>query len=350
MRLNQYRLLGRAGLRVSPLCLGTLTFGNPDSPTAADEATSHAMLELYLERGGNFLDTANVYTDGRSESLLGEALAGRRDQVVIASKYTISTRRGDPNASGNHRKCLVQSLEASLRRLKTDYVDLYYVHAWDGLTPLEEVARALDDIVRQGKALHVGISDAPAWVVARLLTLAEGRGWEPPCCIQIEYSLAERTPERELLPMARALGLAVLPWGPLASGLLTGKYNPLEEHERDAREDSQRRASLRRKLGERNFAIAREVQLVAREAGCSPAQVALAWLLARPGVGPVILGARSVAQLEDNLASLQLQLEPAHVERLEAASRIELGFPHDFLATETVRGLLSGGAEVIAGG
>ncbi len=260
--------------------------------------------------------------------------------MVVATKYSFNQRPGDPNAGGNHRKNMVQALEGSLRRLKTDYVDLYWVHAWDGLTPVDELMRALDDVVRAGKALYVGVSDAPAWVVSRANTLADCRGWSPFVALQIEYSLVERTPERDLLPMARALDLAVTPWSPLGGGVLSGKYTG-----KAATPEQGRLASFQigDKLNERNLAIARTVAEVGKEIGHSPSQVALAWLRTRPGVQIPIVGARKLEQFKDNLACLDVALSEEALRRLDEVSRVSLGFPHDFLADPRIRDRLHGG-------
>src|SRR6202162_3279081 len=218
----KYRLLGNSGLRVSEAALGTMTFGE-DWGCGASKDESRNVYDAFREAGGNFIDTANVYTNGTSETLLGEFMRGHRDKVVLATKYTNAAPGDDANAAGNHRKSMVQALEASLKRLKTDYIDLYWLHIWDQITPIEEVMRAFDDLVRQGKILYAGVSDMPAWVVAKANTLADLRGWTPFVGLQIEYSLIERTPERELLPMAADLGLGVTAWSPLAGGVLTGK-------------------------------------------------------------------------------------------------------------------------------
>lgn len=222
--LDTYRLLGRSGLRVSPMALGTMTFGT-DWGWGADDAESRKLFNTYVERGGNFIDTANNYTNGTSERLLGEFARERRDQLAIATKYTCWTRQRDPNSGGNHRKSMIASVESSLKRLQTDYIDLLYLHLWDGTTPVEEILRGLDDLVRSGKVLYVGISDTPAWQVSRMQAMTELRGWAPLIALQVEYSLIERTTERELIPMAREMGLGVLPWAPLAKGVLTGKYS-----------------------------------------------------------------------------------------------------------------------------
>ncbi len=331
----RYNLLGRSGLRVSELGLGTMTFGE-DWGWGASKEESRKIFDAYARAGGNFVDTANRYTDGTSERFVGEFVAPDRDYWVVASKYTLLDREGDPNAAGNHRKNMVQSLESSLRRLGTDYLDLLWLHAWDYMTPVEEIMRGLDDLVRAGKVLYVGISDTPAWIVAQANTLAELRGWTPFSALQIEYSLVERTPERELLPMARALDLAVTPWGILGSGVLTGKYN---------REDppEEGRAKEGRGQDSRMLEIARVVSNVAGEVGCTPSQVAIAWILKQPGVMVPLLGARTVDQLQDNLRGLIIDLDEDHLNRLDEATRVDLGFPHEFLAQDHIRNLTHAG-------
>jgi aryl-alcohol dehydrogenase-like predicted oxidoreductase len=328
--MMRYRLLGRSGLRVSELALGTMTFGEAWG-WGASKDESRRMFETYVEAGGNFVDTASNYTDGESEALVGELVAHDRERIVVATKYTLTSRRDDPNAGGNHRKNLVQTLERSLIRLRTDYVDLLWLHMWDGLTPVDEVMRALDDLVSAGKVLHVGVSDTPAWVVSRSNTLADLRGWSPFVALQLPYSLADRDPERELLPMARALDLAVLAWGTLEGGALTGKY--LEESNEPRRETH---------ASERVNRIAREVVAVADEIGVTPAQVALAWVRAQPWPFIPILGARTEAQLVENLGVLDIVLDAEHLERLGTAGGVDLGFPRAFLEGEHVRGLIFG--------
>jgi aryl-alcohol dehydrogenase-like predicted oxidoreductase len=341
MRRNivRYQLLGRSGLRVSEVALGTMTFGE-EWGWGSPKGECRRIYDAFVEAGGNFIDTANRYTEGTSESFLGEFIAADRERVVLGTKYTLFSRRGDPNASGSHRKNLVQSLEASLRRLRTSYVDVLWVHAWDRMTPTEEVMRALDDVVRAGKALYVGVSDTPAWVVSRAITLAELRGWTPFVGIQVEYSLIQRHVERELLPMARALDLGVTVWGALGGGALTGKYRP----DRSAAGGPARMAdnTKTQRLSERNLAIAEVVKQVAMEVGHSPAQVALAWVRARGDTIIPILGARHLEQFRDNLAALGLELTEAQLAKLDAATRIELGFPHDFLAQDAISELVYG--------
>lgn len=337
-QLNCFRLLGNSGLRVSPLCLGTMTFGT-DWGFGADKAESRKMFDLYIERGGNFIDTANNYTNGTSETFLGEFIGDKREQLVIATKYSLNTRPGDPNAGGNHRKNLIQSVEASLKRLRTDYIDLYWLHCWEFRTPIEEVMRALDDLVRAGKILYLGISDTPAWKIAQANTLAKLSGWTPFIALQTEYSLIERTPEKDLLPMARDFDIAIMPWSPLASGLLTGKHSKSDV-------DSGRGMLVANKLSDRNTTISQAVAKVAQEIDKSPAQVALNWLLQKPGTVIPIIGARTVKQLEDNLGCLDFTLASEQMGYLDLVSQIDLGFPHTFISSDMVKSLISGGTNI----
>ncbi len=354
LSLDSYRLLGRSGLRVSPMALGTMTFGS-DWGWGADKDEARRIFDAYVDRGGNFVDTANQYTNGTAEEFVGEFAGGRRDQLVIATKYTLTTRPGDPNSGGNHRKSMVQSVERSLRRMGTDYLDLLYLHAWDGTTPVEEVMRAMDDLVRAGKVLYAGISDTPAWQVARMQTIADLRGWSPLVALQIEYSLLQRTVERDLIPMGRELGLGVVPWSPLGSGVLTGKYSRTDL---PAADEAPAGASGTRRdvaigngtLTERSLGIADVVGDVAAEVGHSPAQVAIAWTLLNPAVTAPIAGVRTMAQLEDNLRALDVRLTPEQVARLDAASAVELGFPHDFLAMPMTRNVMFGDIQLAARG
>lgn len=338
----RYRLLGPSGLRVSELCLGTMTFGE-DWGWGSSKDESRRIYDAFLAAGGNFIDTANVYTNGTSEKFLGEFMKGHRERIVLATKFTNALTTGDPNAGGNQRKNMFQAVEASLKRLQTDYIDLYWLHIWDQITPIEEVIRALDDLVRQGKILHAGISDAPAWVVSRANTLAEWRGWSPFIALQIEYSLVERTVERELIPMAKALGLGVTAWSPLAGGVLTGKYSKPGGKLVPPSGARYETANEFFTPDERKAAIAGEVSAVAKEVGRSPAQVALAWLRHRDVPAIPILGARRFEQFKDNLACLDLHLDAAQLKRLDEVSRIPLGFPHEFYAKERVRNLVFGG-------
>jgi aryl-alcohol dehydrogenase-like predicted oxidoreductase len=339
----RYKLFGRSGLRVSELCLGCMTFGE-DWGSGAGKDESRRVFEAFAAAGGNFLDTANLYTDGSSERYLGEFVAADRERFVVATKYTLSTRPDDPNAAGMHRKNLVRALEASLRRLGTDYLDLLYVHAWDGLTPIAEVMRALDDQVRLGKVLHVAVSDWPAWAVARANTLAEERGWTPFCGLQLKYSLLERTAERDLLPMAEHLGLAVTTWGSLGGGQLTGKYlGAVSGERRRADAVDTRRSGVDAQVDDRSERITRTLLEVARELGCEPGQAALAW--ARRAGGPLtipVVGARTAAQLEANLGCLEVAPSAAQLDRLDEASRVDLGFPHEFLRKDPIRRYVHG--------
>ncbi|RKG53479.1 aldo/keto reductase [Corallococcus sp. AB011P] len=352
--LAQYHLLGRSGLRVSPLCLGAMTFGT-EWGWGSPKDTAHRMLARYLEAGGNFVDTADGYTGGSSEAIIGDyfAQAGGRDRAVIATKFTVNTWPGDPNAGGNGRKNIRRALEGSLRRLKTDYVDLYWLHAWDGMTPVEEVMRTLDALVREGKVRYIGLSDVPAWYFARAQSLAEQEGWERVAALQLEYSLVERNIEREHIPAALALGASITPWSPLASGLLSGKYT---------REGAQAKGEGRlpsiqgggnpgfeKLFTERNWAIVDVLREVATELDRSPAQVALAWVTRRPGVASTIIGATRMEQLEANLHALDVRIPDALAATLEAVSRPELVHPYHFFEDAFFTGgMFTGGTTVRA--
>ncbi|MCB0166932.1 MAG: aldo/keto reductase [Anaerolineae bacterium] len=331
----RYKLLGKSGLRVSEMALGTMTFGETWGWGASKEE-SQKIFDGYAEAGGNFIDTANRYTEGTSEQYVGDFIAADRDHFVLSTKYTLFDRQNDPNASGNHRKNMVRSLEASLKRLKTDYIDVFWVHAWDFITPVEEVMQGLDNLVRAGKVLYVGISDTPAWVVAQANTLAALRGWSPFIGLQIQYSLVERAVERDLLPMARAFDMSVTAWGALGSGVLTGKYNRSDQ-------DAKGRAALWGAIDPQKLTVAQAVVDIAETINCSPSQVALSWVRQQPGSMIPLIGARNVAQLEDNLGCLNVTLTAEQLTQLDEVSRIELGFPHDFLASQGVRDLVYGG-------
>lgn len=321
-------------MRVSELALGTMTFGEKWGWGASAEE-SRQMLDLYLDRGGNFVDTASNYTDGQSEEFLGELLGDRRDRIVLATKYTLTSRRDDPNAGGNHRKNMVQTVERSLRRMRTDRIDLLWMHMWDGITPIEEVMRAFDDLVSAGKVLAAGISDTPAWVISRAIAVAELRGWTVPSAIQLPYSVAGRDAERELLPMASKLGLAVTAWGLLNGGTLTGKYS---------RSDGAPRRYGDEKPSERSARAAAAINEVAVACEATPAEVCIAWALARrPEVNLIpILGARSATQLEENLGALNVKLSAEMLSRLDESSGFQVGFPRGFLAEEDVVELIFG--------
>jgi aryl-alcohol dehydrogenase-like predicted oxidoreductase len=345
-----YQLLGRSGLRVSDLCLGTMTFGD-DWGWGAAKDESRKIYDAYREAGGNFIDTANIYTNGSSEKLVGEFVAGHREEVVVATKYTnaivgFTGKPGtDANAGGNQRKNMVQAVEASLKRLGTDYIDLYWLHVWDQMTPAEEVMRAFDDLVRSGKVLYVGISDAPAWVVAKSNALAELRGWTRYVGLQIEYSLLERTVERELIPMAKDQQMTVLAWSPLRGGVLSGKYLP-ENVSKSQAEGARMHGEMAKAFGgvpESSHAAVREIVAIGNELGVPAAQVALAWLRYRSVPVIPIIGARKLAQIEDNIRSLDVTLSAEQLQRLDHASAISLGFPHDFLALDPVKAVVFGG-------
>lgn len=330
----RYKLLGKSGLRVSELSLGTMTFGE-DWGWGASQPESRRIWDAYAEAGGNFIDTSVNYTDGTSEAFVGEFLAEDRDHFVVATKYSLSTRRADPNFGGNHRKNLVLSLEKSLKRLGTDYIDLYWLHMWDDTTPIDEIMRALEDVVRAGKVLHLGISDSPSWVVARGNTLAELRGWSSFVALQVPYSLASRDVERDLLPMARAFEMAVTPWAVLGGGVLTGKYTGDSQEPTRYDRDS---------VGPKSLSVADVVRSVAEEVGRSPAQVAINWVRQQQPRALIIpiIGARSAAHIQDNLAAVEWELSPEQLQRLDEANPSNPGFPISFLTDEEVRGLVFG--------
>lgn len=332
-----YTFLGKSGLRVSELCLGTMTFGT-EWGSGTDYQGSKAIFDAFVQAGGNFIDTANRYTEGSSERFVGEFVHSDRDAFVLATKYSLYDRRDDLNAHGNHRKNLLRSIEASLRRLQTEYIDLLWLHAWDFTTPQDEVLRGLDDLVRSGKVHYIGISDTPAWIIAQMNQSAELRGWTQFVGLQVEYSLIARTPERELLPMAKHWGMSLTPWGALGGGLLSGKYLQA------ALPDEKRRlAAGSQRLQERNLDIARKVVEVAQKLGVAPGQVALNWTRQRGQSVIPIVGARRAEQLQESLGCLSFGIPDELLAELDAASAIELGFPHDFLQSAGVRDVLFGG-------
>ncbi|WP_031464454.1 aldo/keto reductase [Sciscionella sediminilitoris] len=351
LTLDSYRLLGRSGLRVSPLALGTATFGT-EWGWGAERDEARTLFDTYAERGGNFIDTASTYTDGSSERLLGEFTKDNRESLVLATKYTTQRRAGDPNSGGAHRKSLFASVEASLRQLNTDYLDLLYLHVWDFRTPVEEILRGLDDLVRQGKVLYVAMSNVPAWEVSRMQAIAELRGWSPLVALQIEYSLINRAGERDLIPMARAMGLGVTPFSPLGGGVLSGKYRraDLTAPGTDSTESGEsNRKGFNAALGmvtERNLTIADTVTAIAAELGRTPAQVGLAWTLHNPGVTAPIIGARTLEQLQGNLGALEVDFTADQLARLDEVSAIDLGYPHDLLAGEHIRTVTTGGLRI----
>lgn len=321
----RYKLLGRSGLRVSEVALGTMTFGETWGWGASKEEAKK-QFDLFVEAGGNYIDTSVNYTDGTSEEFIGEFLAADRDYFVVATKYTLTKPDStNPNSGGNSRKNMRQSVERSLKRLKTDYIDLLYLHAWDYMTPVEEVARGLDDLVRAGKVNYVAFSDSPAYIVAEANTRAELMGWSRFIGLQVPYSLLDRAVERDLLPMARHWDMAVMPWGLLEAGILTGKFlnKPAEATRLNA--DNV-------KLSEKSTSVVLEVQKIAQESGRSMAQVAINWVRqGAKGQMIPILGARTAAQLGDNMAALEWSLTTEQWARLDEVSKIDLGFPHGFL-------------------
>ena len=331
-----YSLLGRSGLRVSPLCLGTMTFGT-EWGWGAPRQTARTVFTRYLEAGGNFIDTADGYTGGTSEEMLGRFIkeTKTRDRVVLATKFTFNRQEGNPNAGGNGRKNIYRVLEGCLRRLQTDYIDLFYLHAWDRITPLEEVLDTLDALVREGKVRYVGLSNVPAWYLARYQTIADVRGLSCVCALQLEYSLVERNIEREHVPAATELGAGICPWSPLAGGLLSGKYRRSARGVQGAGRLKTMQGSgspVFEKFTERNWRILDALLSVARDLGRGPAQVALNWIARRPGVVSTIIGATKPAQLEDNLKALEFEIPAALSQQLEEASRPELLYPYLFFA------------------
>ncbi|SEH54397.1 Predicted oxidoreductase [Mycolicibacterium rutilum] len=346
--MTTYRLLGRSGLRVFPLSLGTMTFGTTWGWGADAEEARH-IFDAYVDRGGNLVDTAVNYTDGESERFVGQLIAGKRDRLVVSTKYTMSRTPGDPNSGGNHRLNMMRSVEASLRQLNTDRIDLLYVHAWDFTTSPEEVMRGLDDLTRAGKVVYVGISDTPAWRIAQMQTLAQLRGWAPLVALQIEYSLVERTVEHELIPMAANLGVGVMPWSPLGGGVLTGKYTRSDLDRTESAAVSGSRASVIASVGhltERSLQIAAVVAEVASEIGCTAAQVALAWVLHQPGVASPVIGARTVAQAVQNLDAMSVALTSDQIVRLNAVSDSGSVFPTSFLRRPMTHQLIFGDTTV----
>lgn len=320
MNTMKYKLFGNSGLRVSELSLGTMGFGK-EWNWGADYEQSKAIFDVYANAGGNFIDTANRYTEGTSEKYLGDFIKADRDHFVIATKYTLKDRNGDPNFSGNHRKNMFRSVNESLKRMQTDYIDLLWLHIWDFTTHPEEIMRGLNDLVSKGIVHYIGISDTPAWIVSQANTLAELRGWNKFAGLQIEYNLINRTAERDLLPMAKAFDLAVTPWAPLAGGALTGKY---------LKGDKGRLPDNSKRLNERSTAIAQKVVDIANQLGCTPAQVALKWTMQRNQVMIPIVGATKPEQLTDALGCVDVSIPDALMQELDEVSKFELGFPGDF--------------------
>lgn len=329
MPLNHYVTLGRSGLRVSPLCLGTMTFGQEWGWGSTVE-DSKKILDRFFEVGGNFIDTANVYTKGHSEAIIGEHLgknSAKRSRAVIATKFYGALRSGDPNSGGAGRKAMISACEDSLRRLQTDYIDLYWMHAWDPHTPVDETMRALDDLVRDGKVRYVGFSDTPAFKVMEAQMTARFRGWSPLIALQLEYSLLERTIEGELVPLALEQGMGITPWSPLKSGALSGKYTRANA----GKVEAPRGEWVTSNLNERLYNVVDALTQIAHEIDSTPARVALAWVQNQPGVTSTIIGARTLRQLEDNLAAVDVKLKPAQIDRLSSLTKPQLNFPAEFL-------------------
>jgi aryl-alcohol dehydrogenase-like predicted oxidoreductase len=342
MALDSYVTLGRSGLRVSPFCLGAMTFGD-EGGLGSGVADSERILRTYLDRGGNFVDTANFYTNGHSEKILGDFLAGQpgvRDRLVLATKFFGNLHPGDPNGGGAGRKAIIDQLDQSLRRLRTDYVDLYWLHNHDWTTPVEETLRTLDDLVTAGKIRYVGFSNTPAWFTAQAHTIALLRGWTPVTALQLEYSLLERTIEGELIPLALDTGMAVLPWSPLRNGFLSGKYT-----RHGGRPGDVRRAAAVGTPSEAEYDVIDTLAQVAEGAGAGSAAVALAWLRTRPAVTSILVGPRKLDHLEDNLAGLEVTLTPAQLAALDQASAPTLNYPAE-LNGRVGRMLMYAGATV----
>jgi len=348
--LNDYVTLGRSGLKVSPVCLGTMTFGN-DWGWGSEEEVARPIFERYMDAGGNFIDTADGYTQGHSEELVGKFISERdlRDRVVLATKFTLNAEPGNPNAGGNGRKNIYRALEGSLRRLKTDYIDLYWLHAWDTVTPVEEVVSTLNDLVRAGKIRHYGFSDTPAWYVARAQTLAEKEGKERLVALQLEYSLVQRSIEREHVPVAQELGLGICPWSPLAGGFLSGKYQ-----RRGNTGQGEGRLEITKdipnpnfqRFTESNWRILDVVIEVAKQIERPPAQVALNWAATQPGITSMIIGASKPDQLEENLRFAEFEI-PTELRRgLDEVSALESIHPYAFFEPG-MQGMISGGTRVV---
>jgi aryl-alcohol dehydrogenase-like predicted oxidoreductase len=329
MPLDHYVTLGRSGLRVSPLCLGAMTFGE-DLGWGTSVEESQQIIDRYIELGGNFIDTANFYTRSHSEKIIGDHIGrhpARRDRLVIATKFSGNLYPGDPNGGGSGRKSLINACENSLRRLQTDYIDLYWLHMWDANTPIEETIAALDDLVRAGKVRYIGVSDTPAWKIVEANLIARFRGWSAFIGLQVEYSLLERTIEQELVPMAGEFGLGITPWSPLKGGALGGRYT----RRNDGQHKADRGAIVEAFLNEKTYAVVDELEIIAKAHETTVASVALAWVHAQPAVTSVIIGARRLAQLDDNVGAVDVNLTAEELARLNALTEPTFGFPHSVL-------------------
>lgn len=348
MQLNEYVTLGRSGLRVSPLTLGTMTFGN--DRWGSDDTEAKRIFDRYVEAGGNSIDTADVYSDGRSEEIVGGFVknGNLRDRVVLATKFTFNPQEGNPNSGGNGRKNANRALEGSLRRLKTEYIDLYWMHVWDKVTPVEEVVDTLTDLVRQGKIRHYAFSDVPAWYASRAITLAERLGREKPIALQLEYSLVERNIEREHIPAALELGMGICPWSPLASGFLSGKYNRKGPGSSKGSRLEVLQGSdnpVFNKFTERNWNILEVAQSVAKKVSRPVAELALNWVATQPGVASTIIGATKLQQLESNLNAITFDIPADLRMKLDNASRLEPAHPYMFFE-QVLQARINGGVSV----
>ena len=334
----KYRLLGKSGLKVSELCLGTMTFGE-EWGFGTNKADSKKVFDAFVNAGGNYIDTANLYNNGTSEEYVGEFMAGHRDDYVLATKYTLTnpTNPKNINASGNNRKSMMNSVEDSLRRMKTDYIDLLWMHVWDSLTPIDEIMHGFNGLVESGKVLYVGISDSPAWVVSSANTMAELRGWSRFVALQIEYSLLQRGAERDLIPMANHFDLAITPWGTIGGGALTGKY--LSDDDKGPKRIKEGSA----RLNERNTLIAKAVKEISDETGIPGATLALNWVRQQKGVFIPIVGARTDKQLIENMKCVDVTLSDDVMNRLNEVSKIDYGFPYDFLNGDVVKNIAYSG-------
>jgi aryl-alcohol dehydrogenase-like predicted oxidoreductase len=342
MPLDQYVTLGRSGLRVSPLCLGAMTFGE-DLGWGTSVEESQQIIDRYTELGGNFIDTANFYTRSHSEKIIGDHIGrhpARRDRLVIATKFSGNLYPGDPNGGGSGRKSLISACENSLRRLQTDYVDLYWLHIWDANTPIDETMAALHDLVRAGKVRYIGVSDTPAWKIAQANLIARFRGWSAFVGLQIEYSLLERDVEQELVPMASEFGLGITPWSPLKGGVLSGKYTRRNAGQHNA----DRGAMVDAFINEKTYAVVDELEAIAQAHETTVASVALAWVQAQPAVSSVIIGARRLSQLDDNVRAVDVALGADELARLDALTKPAFGFPHNML--EMAPGIINGGTTI----
>ncbi len=328
----QYRLLGRSGLKVSELCLGTMVFGD-ESTRGAPEKESIKMIHRYMDAGGNHIDTANVYADRRSEEIVGVALKGRRGDVILATKVRFATSDG-PNDEGLSRYNILRSVEASLKRLQTDHIDLLYMHCWDPLTPLGESLRAFEDLVAAGKVRYIGVSNFKAWQLMKALDISSSRGWTRFVAGQYQYSLIVRDIEREFIDLFQETGVGLVPWGPLGGGFLSGKYSRREGKPSEGRlamMTDETEEAWHRRSNERNWAIINHLDEIAKAHGSTHAQIALAWLLEQPTVCSVVIGVRTMAQLEDNLKAIEIELTREQRVQLDQISAFELGYPYRFM-------------------